>query len=213
MDIPITSHYERLLIVSISKAFQYFSNIEEYKTRYHEYCGQVDIIEKSNHDNTIKTKEFWNISINENIDHVILYVKYMFFPLTKIQYEITDSSYEKSIGIKNVILLHELENNNQTGIKGNNALLDLVCFPPHSSKSDRYEELIHYFTVKDCIYLENKPMEPFKKGQLCTKCFRGRLQHPRIKENYEHNGYKRKITFWECNSCGFQYKGTHIQTG
>lgn len=56
-------------------------------------------------------------------------------------------------------------------------------------------------------------MEPFKEGQLCTKCFKGRLQAPRMKETYQKNGYKRKITFWECDRCGFHYEGTYIQTG
>ena len=47
-------------------------------------------------------------------------------------------------------------------------------------------------------------MEPFKEGQLCTKCFKGRLQTPRNKGISQEDGYKRKITFWECDRCGFQ---------
>lgn len=212
MDVPRTSHNGRLLIVPISKAFQYYSDIEAYVERYPDYCKQVGIIEKSNNGNIIRTKEFWNISIDSDIDHVVLYVNYNLFPLTEIRYEIVDSSYKKLIGIKNHILLEEREDN-QTAIEANNVLLDIVCFPPHSRESDRYVELIDYFTIKDCIHLENKPMEPFKEGQLCTKCFKGRLQPPRTKETYQENGYKRKIVFWECDRCGFQYKGTHIHTG
>jgi hypothetical protein len=212
MDIPRTSHSGRLLIVPISKAFQYYSDIEAYVERYPDYCKKIDIIERSNNGNIIKTKEFWNISIDSDIDHVILYVNYNLFPLTEIRYEIVDSSYKKSIGIKNHILLEEGEDD-QTSIEANNVLLDVVSFPPHSKESDRYEELIDYFTIKDCIHLENKPMEPFKEGQLCTKCFKGRLQAPRNKEISQEDGYKRKITFWECDRCGFQYEGTYIQTG
>jgi hypothetical protein len=77
--------------------------------------------------------------------------------------------------------------------------------------------MIEYFTIKDRIHLEDKPMEPFMKGQLCTKCFRVRLQTPRTKESSQRNERKRKITFWECDRecdrCDFQYEGTHIQTG
>jgi hypothetical protein len=166
----------------------------------------------SNNGNMIKTKEFWNVSIDSDIDHVVLYVKYSLFPLTEIRYEIVDSSYKKLIGIKNHILLEESEDN-QTTIEANNVLLDIMCFPPHSKESDRYGELIDYFTIKASIHLENKPMEPFKEGQLCTKCFKGCLQAPRTKETYQENGYKRKIVFWECDRCGFQYEGTHIHTG
>jgi hypothetical protein len=212
MDIPRMPHYERLLIVPISKAFLYYRDIEAYPERYPDYCKQVDIIEKSDIGNMIKTKEFWNTSIDNDVDHVVLYVNYNLIPLTEIRYEIVDSSYKKLIGIKNHILLEERENN-QTGIEANNVLLDVECFPPHTRESDKYEEMIEYFTIKDSIHLENKPMEPFKEGQLCTKCFRGRLQTPRTKESSQRNGYKRKITFWECDRCNFQYEGTYIQAG
>jgi hypothetical protein len=212
IHIPRMPHYERLLIVPISKAFEYYRDIEAYTERYPDYCKQVDIIEKSDNGNMIKTKEFWNTSIDNDVDHVVLYVNYNLIPLTEIRYEIVDSSYKKLIGIKNHILLEERENN-QTGIEANNVLLDVECFPPHTRESDKYEEMIEYFTIKDCIHLENKPMEPFKEGQLCTKCFRGRLQTPRTKESSQRNGYKRKITFWECDRCNFQYEGTYIQAG
>ncbi|HKG87978.1 MAG TPA: hypothetical protein VKA95_06600 [Nitrososphaeraceae archaeon] len=46
MDIPRTPHYGRLLIVPISKAFQYYSDIEAYVDRYPDYCKQIDVIEK-----------------------------------------------------------------------------------------------------------------------------------------------------------------------
>lgn len=119
MDIPRTPHYSRLLLVPISKAFQYYKNIEVYTERYPDYCNQVDIIEKSDNGNMIKTKEFWNISIDSDIDHVVVYVNYDLIPLTEIRYEIVDSSYKKLIGIKNHIWLDERENN-QTGIEANN---------------------------------------------------------------------------------------------
>lgn len=83
-------------------------------------------------------------------------------------------------------------------------------FPPHSKKSDTYDELIDYFTIKDCIYLENKPLEPFKDGQLCTKCFKGNLQAPRSEKIYQVKNFKRKVIFWECDRCGFHWRGTHI---
>jgi hypothetical protein len=71
MDIPRMPHYERLLIVPISKAFQYYRDIEAYTERYPDYCKRVDIIEKSENSNMIKTKEFWNTSIDNDIDKYI----------------------------------------------------------------------------------------------------------------------------------------------
>jgi hypothetical protein len=162
MDVPRTSHYGSLLIVPISRAFQYYSDLEAYTERYPDYCKQVDVIEKSDNGNMMKTKEFWNIFVDRDIDHVVLYVNYNLFPLKEIRYEIVDSSYKKLVGIKNHILLEEREND-QSAIKANNVLLDIVCFPPHSRESDRYEELIDYFTMKDCIHLENKPTESKRK--------------------------------------------------
>lgn len=73
-DIINPPHYARLLIVPISKAFSYFSDIESYPIIYPNFCKRIDIIERS--ENTIVTKEFWNISINNKIDHVVLYVHY-----------------------------------------------------------------------------------------------------------------------------------------
>ena len=76
MDIPKVPHYSRLLIVPISKAFRYYRDIEAYTERYPDYCKRVDIIEKSENDNMIKTKEFWNTSIDNDIDNIVLYVNY-----------------------------------------------------------------------------------------------------------------------------------------
>ena len=129
MDIPRTPHYSRLLIVPISKAFQYYKDIEAYEKWYPNYCKQVDVIERSNNDSSIKTREFWNLSIDNNTDHIVLYVKYNFILLTEILYEIVDSSYEKLIGIKNHVLLEEREDN-QTGAELNNVLLDALFSSP-----------------------------------------------------------------------------------
>ena len=81
MDITRAPHYERLLIVPISTAFQYYRDIEAYTERYPDYCKRVDIIEKSESGSMIKTKEFWNTSIGNDINHVVLYVNYNLIPL------------------------------------------------------------------------------------------------------------------------------------
>lgn len=100
--------------------------------------------------------------------------------------------------------------NDDIAIQGNNVLLDVISFPPHSIKSDRYEEMIDYFITQDCIHLENKRIEYFKQGDVCIKCNDGHLECPRTKEIFEENNYKRKIVFWKCDSCGFEYQGINV---
>jgi hypothetical protein len=51
----------------------------------------------------IKTKEFWNTSIDNDIDNFVLYVNYNLIPLTEIHYEIVDSSYKKLIGMRIIL--------------------------------------------------------------------------------------------------------------
>jgi hypothetical protein len=209
MDIPNISHYSTLLSVPISKAFQYYSDLESYRIRYPNYCMNVEKIGDYT-ENTVKTRELWNVYLGDDVEHIVVYLKYTLSQPTKILYEITDSSYKSLIGIKSGILLDERENK-QTALEYNNVLLDAMSFPPHSKESDTYSELIDYFTVKDCIHLENKQLEPFKEGQLCTKCFRGRLQLPRTEEIYQDRRIKKKLIFWECNRCDFRWRQTILQ--
>jgi hypothetical protein len=197
-----TSHYSTVLTVPILEAFEYFRDIESYPQRYPNFCKSVDVLERS--DDNIVTKEFWNISINNEIDHVFLKVRYSFFCPNQIKYEIING-YEKAIGIKNAILLTD-RGNNETSIKGNNVLLDIISFPPHSIKSDRYQETIEYFRVQDCIHLEKKGIEYFKEGHICTKCKVGHLSAPITKEIYKKDNFERKMVFWKCDSCGFEFQ-------
>ena len=166
---PSISHSGRLLIVPISKAFQYYCDLESYPTRYPDCCKQFDLLDTN--DNKVKTRELWNIALNNDVDHVVLHVLYTFSPQTNIQYEIMESSYEGLVGIKSGISLTERENY-QTAIDYNNVLLDTICYPPHSKSLHRYDELIDYFRIKDCIYLENKPLESFKEGRVLPNALR-----------------------------------------
>jgi hypothetical protein len=139
-----------------------------------------------------------------------LNVRYSFFCPNQIKYEIING-YAKAIGIKNAILLTD-RGNNETSIKGNNVLLDVISFPPHSIKSDRYQDTIEYFRIQDCIHLEKKGIEYFKEGHLCTECNVGHLSAPLTKEIYVKDNLKRKIVFWKCDSCGFEFQGFTLGT-
>jgi hypothetical protein len=81
MDIPIISHYSRLLNVPISKAFQYYSDVESSQIRYPDYCMKVEIVGEAP-DNSIRTKGLWNISLSNDIDHIVAYITYTFLQPT-----------------------------------------------------------------------------------------------------------------------------------
>ena len=100
-------YYSRPLIVSMEKAFDYFSDIESYPERYPDYCKKVEVLQRSY--NNIITREFWNIMIKEDIDHVVLDVRYSFYRPKAIHYEII-GGYEKAVGFKNAIFLRQSKN-------------------------------------------------------------------------------------------------------
>jgi hypothetical protein len=89
--------------------FEYFQNVEGYPKRYSRYCESVEIIDKS--DNTITTKEFWNISLDKDVDHVLIKVRYELIPYTEIRYEIMEANLARLIGIKNRMKFSDLQDN------------------------------------------------------------------------------------------------------
>ncbi|MDN5847521.1 MAG: hypothetical protein L0H53_14750 [Candidatus Nitrosocosmicus sp.] len=203
------SHYGRPLIISMESAFQYFSDVESFPNYYPNICKKIDVILKSNDSNV--TKEFWNVSINDKIDHVVLKVRYTFAPPNTISYEIIDG-YEKAIGIKNTITLN-VNSKGMTFVEGNNPLLDVICYPPHSVQMDeysykRYTDLIDYFIWMDCIHLEKKPLEQLKEGDVCTKCKIGHLEKSIKKEDFSNakGTFRIRTEFWFCDSCGQEFK-------
>lgn len=209
MDTPTISHYGTVLDVPISKAFQYYSDVKFYPRRYPDYCGKVDKTEESSN-NTFRTRELWYIALSNEIDHIVVNLSYTLSPPTSILYEVTDSSYEKLKGIKSGILFEEKENN-QISMEYNNILLDAVSFPPHTTSSDKYNELLTYFPIKDTFHIRYNMSSPFKKGQLCGKCLRGHLQAKRTAEKYQVEGFKKRIDFWECDKCRFRYQGFYFE--
>jgi hypothetical protein len=210
VDIPNTSHYGTILNIPISKVFQYYSEVELYPKRYPEYCEKVEKIEELD-TNNFKTREVWHLGISNGISHFVVFLKYTLTPPTSILYEVTDSTYEKLKGIKNGIVLEESENNH-TSMDYNNVLLDALSFPPHSTTSYRYEELLTYFPAKNSFGIHYGISSPFKKGQLCGKCRKGRLQGPITKEDLEVKGFKEKIQFWECDYCHCRYYGYGVES-
>ncbi len=79
-------HFGRALNIPLSRAYEYYKDIEDYVQRYPRYYGSIDVIDKT--ENSITTRQFLNLSISVDQDHVKVDVRYTFFPLKEIQYEI-----------------------------------------------------------------------------------------------------------------------------
>jgi hypothetical protein len=90
-------HFTRAFNIPLSKVYDYYSNIQEYTQRYPRHYSKIDVISSSD-DNSINTRQFLNISLDRNQDHVNVEVKYTFVPQKEIQYEI--KGYGKTV-IKN----------------------------------------------------------------------------------------------------------------
>ena len=211
-----TPHSSRPLIVTLKKAFDYYKDIESYPMKYPNYCKRIEILDHS--DDTLTSKEFWNISLDNDTDHVLIKVKYIFYPPTKISYEIIDG-YNKAVGIKNYIKLDK-SNIGMCSVNYNNTFLDLVCYPPHIMRRNnsnqyllqRYYDYIDYFIWQDCIHLEEKPIEGFKEGDICNQCKDGNLEVSPKAEDYSHDNYRRRIKVLKCNKCDQEFKMIHAYT-
>lgn len=185
------------------------SYIELYSDYYPNICKKVDIVSKSNI--SLITREFWNVTINEKIDHVILNVRYTFDPPNAISYEVI-GGYEKAIGIMNAITLNK-NTKGMTYVIGNSPFLDVICYPPHLVEMDdysyrRYTDFIDYFVEMDCIHLENKPLQLFKENSVCIKCKIGHLEKTIKKEEYSNakGTFRKRTEFWLCDNCGQEFK-------
>src|SRR5919199_2236328 len=104
------------------------------------YCQRIDIVQESSKE--ILTREFWNISLDQTTDHITLKVRYMFFPMEKICYEIVGDYAQ---GVKNCLFFEGEEDAPITIISGSRPPLDIVSLPPANKKSERYIEMLHYF--------------------------------------------------------------------
>lgn len=157
---------------SVSKelAFEYFQNFEEYPRRYPKHCKWIEVIDRS--ENIVTTKEFWNIALDNDVDHVLITVRYELIPFTEIRYEIM-SGYKT--GIKNSMKFSDLESNpNKSVIEFALPILDITGHP-YVSRSPVYRDLGMYLRMQDAICMENLQVFRFRVGQTCSKCKKGIL--------------------------------------
>jgi hypothetical protein len=69
---------------------------------YPRYCNWINTVHRT--ENTLTTKEFWNITLDRQTAHKIITVRSEFIPSTEIRYEILEGNAE---GIKNKITFED----------------------------------------------------------------------------------------------------------
>jgi hypothetical protein len=205
------NEYSTTVSKSLSGAYRYFSDIKSYDKRYPRYCQRIDIVQESPEE--ILTTEFWNISLDHSTDHIMLKMRYMFFPMEKICYGIVGDYAQ---GLKNCLFFEGEEDIPMTIISGSRPPLDIVSLPPANRKSERYIEMLHYFRHQDRIYLENRQLG-YIAGQLCPKCKRGQLLPSGQKEATRRDTPERivkttntTIEIFLCEYCGSRFNNTVI---
>jgi hypothetical protein len=203
-------HFTRAFNIPLSKVYDYYSNIEEYTERYPRYYSKIDVISSS--DNSIDTRQFLNISLDENEDHLNVEVKYIFVPLTEIQYVI--KGYGETI-IKNSMWFRgedTVGKGYQCGVEINHVPLDLYCYPPHSMERDmigynEYSRMIEYLMEQDLQHLENKRLG-WRIGDPCKRCGKGTLQLSAKKEVTR----TRIIETFRCDYCGSEFANQRVES-
>jgi hypothetical protein len=152
-------HFARAFNLPLSKVFEYYRNIEQYTHRYPLYYSKIDVIERS--DNSISTRQYLNISLDEYEDHANVDVKYTFLPMKEIQYEI--KGYGEN-AIKNSIWFRDKDTVGkpyQCAVEINHVPLDIMHYTIHSMERgmmryNEYTRMIDYLREQDLEHLENK---------------------------------------------------------
>lgn len=115
----LSEHYTIVRAISVDKAFQYFSDFENYKQRYPKYCADIQIAEASG--DQLRTREIWNLSIGE-IEHVTIEVLYTKKPPNEIGYEIIEGFGKGT----RQSMYFDVKSENETVIRMNLPAFDII---------------------------------------------------------------------------------------
>jgi hypothetical protein len=183
--------------------FEYYQNFEEYPQRYPKYCEWVELADRK--ENVVTTKEFWNISLDNEIYHALITVRYELIPFTEIRYEIIEGNLARLIGIKNRMKFSDLQDKPDfIVVEIAMPILDITGHP-NVSKSSVYQDLGMYLTIQDSICIHNNQDSKFAVGQTCSICNRGKLG-ALPGEITEKRNHKLTAEIFECGSCRQVFK-------
>ncbi len=215
-------HFSRLLTVTQSEAYQYFSDIEKYPERYPQYYQTIDVVERT--DNSLTAKMFLNVNLSIEEDHANIIAKFTFKPETEIRYEVTSGPGQGII--KNAIIIRGQDTLGDKAYKSavemNHIPLDLLCYPPPymyepedekykdyiispGERLGEYQKMLTYFMEQDLVPLEKKGKR-FEIDDLCNKCKKGHLQFYGKKEEYDI----RKEVYFRCDYCGSEFSNKRV---
>jgi hypothetical protein len=190
---------------SKKSAFEYFRNLEEYPIRYRKYCSWIKIVHRT--ENTITTREFWNITLDSQTTHKVISVRYEFIPYSEIRYEILEGYAE---GIKNKLSFRDsVENPEGCIIELALPILDIAGHP-YTKNSMVYQDLWFYLKMKNMEFLEKMPFTMFALGQKCINCKKGKLIIARLGNSTELQNYKIVGEQFECDVCSHRHYNNFI---
>jgi hypothetical protein len=192
------------------KVFEYYADIEKYTHRYPLYYLKIDVIDRS--ENSISTKQYLNISLDEYEDRVNVDVKYTFLPIKEIQYEI--KGYGEG-AIKNSIWFRGKDTVGkpyECAAEINHVPLDIMHYTIENMERGKiryneYNRMIDYLREQDFEHLEHKKWR-WRNGDSCNKCGKGTLQFTGEKEDTG----TRKIEVLKCDSCHAKFSNQRIES-
>jgi hypothetical protein len=208
----------------ITNTFEYYGDIASYHLRYPIYYGKIDVLYESN--GLLKTKEFLNLNLDKNIDHLLIEVEYHIDKPNKISFKITANNFIKSISGGLTFIPQEFyyktgteEEVRREGtlVNGTISALAVISLPPGSKDSSQYEDMLIYFGERDAEFLEGKPSFQYRAGQQCTKCGKGRLkfsgkkEHTRINREFPLKEQHVTIEVLFCDVCRNPFENTFIR--
>jgi hypothetical protein len=81
----------------IKDTFEYYRDIASYQSRYPRYYGKIEVIYESN--GILRTKEFLNLNLDADRDHLSIQVEYQIDEPHKISFEITGKDFIERIPV------------------------------------------------------------------------------------------------------------------
>ena len=137
-------HFSRLLTITQSEAYRYYSDIKKYPERYPQYYQTVDVAERT--DIGLTAKMFLSVHLSMNVDHANVTAKYTFVPETEIRYEIISGPGQGII--KNAIVTRGqdtlADKTYKSAVEINHIPLDLLWYPPYiyEPEGEKYKDYI-----------------------------------------------------------------------
>jgi len=152
----------------LEKVFHYYTDFEQYPQRYSKFCVRVDIISKG--ENSIVTKEFWNVTLIQK-DHVTIKVRYTLVPNNEIEFEIIDDD-GVGTGTKGKIILKE-NKNGKIGATLDFPILEILA-QSYGDENSIAKTVARYLNEQDVEIYEGRKTRT-RPGDLCPFCNDGRI--------------------------------------